>query len=170
MNSEVPSRVPALLMLLAVLTLDQATKYWAQHTLADHPPEHYFGVLTLIYAKNFGAWGSLGASWGPAARWVVLSVIPGILLLVFWLYTLQRRATSATELMGISILVAGGYGNLIDRFRLGYVQDFLYLGYGSIGTNIFNVADMAILVGVGLMVYGSQKRERHEKALPITGS
>lgn len=160
MPAKQPSRIPALVTLLAVLLLDQLSKYWAQQNLAGQPPQVYCGVLTLVYAKNFGAWGSLGANWGETTRWLVLSVIPGALLLAFWFYTLKRLTSSAGELMGVSILVAGGYGNLIDRFRFGYVQDFLYLGYGPIGTNIFNVADMAILLGVGLMVLASHRAER----------
>ena len=160
MPTNQPSRIPALITLLAVLVIDQLSKYWAQHSLAGQPPQVYFGVLTLIYAKNFGAGGSLGANWGETTRWLVLSVIPGALLLAFWAYTLKRLTSNARELMGVSILVAGGYGNLIDRFRFGYVQDFLYLGYGPIGTNIFNVADMAILVGVGLMVFAAHKAEQ----------
>ena len=43
-------------------------------------------------------------------------------------------------------------GNLMDRFRLGYVQDFLYIGYGPIGTNIFNIADAVVMAGLGILL------------------
>lgn len=143
-----------LLLALFTLALDQASKIWATAHLASQSPHTYAGVLTLTYSRNYGGWGSLGAHWSPWARSAFFLVLPSLFLLGLVVHTVTNAKVNRWELAGAAILVAGGAGNLLDRARFGYVQDFLYLGYGPIGTNIFNVADMAILVGIGLLLVG----------------
>ena len=68
---------------------------------------------------------------------------------------------------GLTLLIAGGLGNLIDRLVYGYVTDFLNVGIGSLRTGIFNVADMAIMLGVGLLFFagdGEGKKPHARKA------
>ena len=64
--------------------------------------------------------------------------------------------------MGYVGIISGGVGNLIDRFRLDHVVDFLYLGYGPVGTNIFNIADMGILFGFILVLFRSWALSKSE--------
>ncbi|NOU23715.1 MAG: signal peptidase II, partial [Methyloglobulus sp.] len=54
-----------------------------------------------------------------------------------------------------SLLLAGGAGNLIDRVMCGYVVDFMNIGVGSLRTGIFNVADIAVSVGVLILIADS---------------
>lgn len=143
-----------LLLALFVLAVDQGSKVWATGHLANQPPHTYLSVLTLTYSKNYGGWGSLGANWSPVARSALFLILPSLFLLGLVVHTVSNARVHRWELAGAALLVAGGAGNLIDRARFGYVQDFLYLGYGPIGTNIFNVADMAILGGIGLLLVG----------------
>ncbi|MBN9414440.1 MAG: signal peptidase II [Candidatus Eremiobacteraeota bacterium] len=143
-----------LLLTLFTLGVDQASKVWATAQLANQPPHTYLGVLTLTYSRNYGGWGSLGANWSPWARSAFFLVLPSLFLLGLAVHTAANSKVNRWELAGAAMLVAGGAGNLIDRARFGFVQDFLYLGYGPIGTNIFNVADMAILAGIGLLLAG----------------
>jgi signal peptidase II len=145
---------------ILVLATDQFTKLWAVENLADRPNRWYLGVLMLTCVGNQGAWGSLGANWSEEARFVALILIPAILLLVLAVHTLREKNVGWMQAAGVTIVVAGGLGNLIDRYRLGYVIDFLYLGYGPIGTNIFNVADMAVLLGVGLLLTGVWRQDK----------
>ncbi|MFN8612526.1 MAG: signal peptidase II [Vulcanimicrobiota bacterium] len=141
------------------LALDQASKVWAASHLANQPPHTYWAVLTLTYSRNFGGWGSLGAQWNPWLRGAFFLVLPGLFLFGLVVHTLTGSKVNRLELAGAALLVAGGAGNLIDRARFGFVQDFLYLGYGPIGTNIFNVADMAILAGIGCLLIGPYRKE-----------
>lgn len=143
-----------LLLALFTLGVDQASKIWATAQLSNRPPLTYAAVLTLTYSRNYGGWGSLGANWAPWARSAFFLVLPSLFLLGLLGHTTTNAKVNRWELAGAGLLVAGGAGNLIDRARFGYVQDFLYLGYGPIGTNIFNVADMAILAGIGLLLAG----------------
>lgn len=141
--------VPLALLLLG---LDQWSKGWAVANVAQQPPRTYWGIFTLIYAENMGAWGSMGAGWGPQTRWLVLGLLPALVLFGLAIYALKDPEVTSWEVTACALVVAGGAGNLIDRFRLGYVQDFLYIGYGPIGTNIFNVADAVVMLGLGVLL------------------
>lgn len=141
--------VPVALLLLAA---DQYSKMWAVEHLKGHPATTYWAIFVLTYAENKGAWGSLGAGWGDVTRWVALGVLPALVLLGLVWYALREPLVSAWEIVACGLVVAGGAGNLMDRFRLGYVQDFLYIGYGPVGTNIFNIADAVVMAGLGILL------------------
>lgn len=165
LNQRLAWAVPTLLLLLLV---DQASKLWAVQALAGEPPATYFTVLQLVYAENTGAWGSLGAQWGDGARWLILGLLPALFLVGLGYYTLTDRELGRLEVASCAMILAGGAGNLIDRFRLGYVVDFLYLGYGPIGTNIFNIADAVLMLGLFLLLFrnlrGSEQTEPEPEA------
>ena len=145
-----------LALVVVLLFLDQASKQWAVEHLQGHPPQTY-GLLTLTFTQNRGSWGSLGANWASPTRWILLALAPGLVLLYFLVNVLRNPQASGRETLGYLLVLAGGSGNLLDRFRLGYVRDFLYLGNESIGTNIFNLADAVLMVGIGLILW-SQAR------------
>lgn len=139
----------ALVALIAfTLLLDQATKLVAREHLQGRPARDY-GVLTLLYAENAGAFLSLGASLPRAARRVVFDglVTIGLVAAAWFLFT--GRVRGRGDDVALALIVGGGIGNLIDRFRFaGHVTDFLYLHAGPLHTGVFNVADMAITGGV----------------------
>jgi signal peptidase II len=63
------------------------------------------------------------------------------------------------QALGLALVAGGGLGNLVDRFRLrGYVIDFMNLGLGPVRTGVFNVADVAIVAGVILLVLPGRRR------------
>lgn len=137
---------------LLFLVADQASKVWAVAHLKGHPATTYGAIFVLTYAENKGAWGSLGAGWGDFTRWLALGILPALVLLGLVWYALREPLVNSWEIVACGLVVAGGAGNLMDRFRLGYVQDFLYIGYGPIGTNIFNIADAVVMVGLGILL------------------
>ncbi len=63
---------------------------------------------------------------------------------------------------GLIFILGGALGNLIDRIRLGYVIDFIYFHIDSWYWPAFNIADSAICLGAGLLVYDMYKRRGHE--------
>lgn len=152
----------AFLLPIAVIVfgIDQASKQWAVTHLAGHAPQTYGAIFTLIYAENTGAWGSLGAHWGDTTRLVVLGLLPAAVLIGITIYALISSETTSADLLGTALVLAGGAGNLVDRFRLGYVQDFLYIGYGPVGTNIFNIADTVVMVGLGILLFSNFKSQQ----------
>ena len=66
------------------------------------------------------------------------------------------RRLKGMALLGLWLLFAGGFSNLVDRVVHGRVVDFLNVGIGPVRTGIFNVADMAIMLGVALLLGGSR--------------
>jgi signal peptidase II len=141
-------RLALLGLILVILACDQATKVAARASLRDAPPRDY-GVLSLVYAENSGAFLSLGAGLPRLVRRVVFDglVTIGIALAAWFLLT--GRVHGRGDDVALALIIAGGVGNLIDRLRFGgFVTDFLYLHAGALHTGVFNVADMAITGGV----------------------
>jgi len=120
----------------------------ARAKLRGAPPRVY-GVLTLVYAENPGAFLSLGAGLPRMVRRVIFDglVTVGLGIAAWFLFT--GRARGGGDDVALALIVAGGVGNLIDRIRFGgQVTDFIYLRAGPLHTGVFNVADMAITGGV----------------------
>ena len=149
-------RLLLLLIILLILTsLDQATKAIAKHSLAGEPPREYLaGAVRLEYAENVGSFLGLGASLPAEARFWIFTVFSTLLVLGLAFYAL--RASEQTPLLvflGISLVIAGGLGNLIDRLtHQGRVVDFMQLRAGPLRTGVFNVADVALMTGIGLVM------------------
>ena len=143
------------LVVITCIALDQATKALARATLATAEPLIFAGGLArLLYAENAGAFLSLGADLPPDVRFWVFAVLVALLLVALVVFALRMSAqTPLLTLVAVSLFVAGGIGNLIDRLANdGRVIDFMQVGVGWLRTGVFNVADMAIMAGVGLMV------------------
>lgn len=140
---------------LVLLLIDQFTKQWAVETLKGKLPKVYFyGIAQLTYAENNGAWGNLGGDWGEPWRSLFLIYLPLIVLASFSLFAILSNKISKIEFWAYVLIAAGGAGNLIDRIRFNYVVDMFYLGIKRpFETNIFNIADVVIMTGFGLMLY-----------------
>jgi signal peptidase II len=134
---------------ILIIAFDQWTKAWAISHLKDMPSVHLLGgSLLLLYAENTGAWGSMGAELSDSMRFWVLTILPFLFLLGLTWHTVHSKEIKNHMFFSYTMVIAGGAGNLIDRAFHGYVVDFLWFGIpGGIGTNIFNVADVAIMIG-----------------------
>ncbi len=151
----------------ASMALDQATKQVATAALKGKPPQLYLGdVVRLLWAQNSGAFLSLGAQLPDQARYWVLTIGVGGLLLGLTVYALRSRQLDALQLISYSLIASGGFSNWVDRARFeGSVVDFVQLGIGSVPlTGVFNVADIAILAGIGLLFWHGWRLEKKQKA------
>ncbi len=136
----------------AVFLIDQTSKAWAVRRLRfDGDKEIISGFLNFAYAQNTGVAFSFLDDHGDAGRWGLSAVagIAGILVLYyFW-----RTPKSHDRLLGsLALLLAGIFGNVVDRMRLGFVVDFIDIQFGSWHYPTFNVADMAICIGAGMLI------------------
>ena len=140
------------------VALDQWTKAIADEALRGKAPiEYWDGVVRFVHASNTGAWGSLGASLPGPVRYAVLVVLP-IAALAWITWQVIGSANAARwQVVSVALFVGGGTGNLIDRIVRGWVLDFVIVGWGKWWntTNVFNVADVAIVAGALLFVLGS---------------
>ena len=149
-------------ILFGCVGCDQVTKSVVRDHLQSHPAMSFLGdTVRLQYAENPGAFLSLGASlphrWGTA-----IFTIGGVaFVLVTLLFSLSAARSGRLLAAALALICGGGIGNLIDRVRFdGHVTDFLNLGVGSIRTGIFNVADMALMIGVALFFLAYRRPER----------
>lgn len=114
-------------------------------------------VLHLTYVQNTGA--AFGLWRGSCGVFVLVSVIIAAWVLM---ELMQRRYRRWPIPLGLSLILGGALGNLIDRVRVGYVIDFLDVRVWP----VFNVADSAISVGVGLLLLSQtvfRRRRRRAK-------
>ena len=155
------TRVMILVACLATIGCDRVTKQVAATILADAPDRSYLAdTVRLTYAENLGGFLSIGAGLTAERRMLVFTIATGLLLLGLT-YAAIRGRWEGARLLGAALIVSGGASNWIDRAATGSVIDFLNVGIGPLRTGIFNVADVAILVGVGLVmltVTGTRQR------------
>jgi signal peptidase II len=122
-------------------------------------------TFRFTWATNDGAFLSLGGNLPEAARFWLLTVGVGVLLLSITIYALKTGSLDAAHLTGYALIVSGGFSNWVDRARYGgVVVDFMNLGLGRLRTGVFNVADLSILAGIGVLLVAGWKLERAAKA------
>lgn len=137
----------AIFVILALIGIDQLTKWLAVTHLQGEPAVLWEGVFELRYVENDGmAWGLFG---GEIFRWVVVS-ITAVLMVALLYMLLSGRHRHRWLSVSLVLIVAGGVGNLIDRVLNGYVVDFLYVRL--IDFPVFNVADCFVVVGAALLI------------------
>jgi signal peptidase II len=160
-----------LLICLPFVGADQFTKMQATAHLMGKPAMSFWDdTVRLQYALNPGAWGSLGSQLPDPIRKLVFTVGVGLILAVLMVYII-RTAQPLIVTIALSLVLAGGLGNLIDRALYGHVVDFMYIGFKGISwmhTNIFNVADVAIMIGGGLLLFHAFQPGARENATEKT--
>ena len=150
-----PRGLLLVLLMVACVGCDQATKEIATRTLSGEPPVSLlFDMVRLQYAENTGAFLGMGGQMSAGARFWLLTVINGLMIAGVLAYLAWRgRQLGGLQLAALGLIAAGGVGNLIDRVAHdGRVTDFLNLGVGPVRTGIFNVADVAIMAGAGALL------------------
>ena len=148
------------LLLAGTAGCDRVTKHLAVTNLAGMPERSYLGdTIRLDYHENTGGFLSAGATWRPEVRAAVFQGANGVFLFGS-LALAVRFKWSRLGAVGLLLFLAGGFSNLIDRITMGGVIDFLNVGIGPIRTGIFNVADVAIMAGIGLLMLEHWRRQR----------
>lgn len=157
--------VVCLLLVLAAVGWDQGTKHAARIELSGKPPVFLVDrLLVLRYVENEGAFLSLGARLSRPVRTVTFIAFPLVVLGCMVVSLLRKGGIGWGTLVGFSLIVGGGAGNLIDRLlRDGRVGDFIMIGVGGIRTGIFNFADISVLAGCIVLLFSpSAKKPRPE--------
>jgi len=137
-------RIPYLTLTSALILLDRLTKWWAGHSLAYGRPQPLIGqAIRLTRVHNVG--GAFGLFPGSGILFLVVSAAVS-LVLMFLIAT--KRVHGLWAKIGVSIVLAGAVGNLIDRLLYGFVLDFFEIR----GFPVFNLADACISVGAALII------------------
>lgn len=149
------SRYPVVLIsVVAVLGLDQWTKVLATEHLLGEPTRYYFNEwFKLTYALNDGAFLSLGSELGPILRPVLLTVFPAVLLIGLVWFIFRERDLNSWQVVSLALIVGGGLSNIVDRIIYGKVVDMMQIDVDPLPpTGIFNIADVAIMAGMFMML------------------
>lgn len=150
---------------LAVIALDQLSKVQVAAALVKPDgvlPADAHTIRSAVYPVtdswfNLRVTGNKGAAWGlfrdlpetwRVPFFVLIAAVALVVIVMFFRSARGQRVLS----VGLTLILGGAMGNLIDRVRLGYVVDFIDWYYGDWHWPTFNVADIAISVGVGLLL------------------
>jgi signal peptidase II len=166
MKEQLKTRLITMVPVIGIgILLDQLTKVWAVAALKDGPRYSYlFDTIRIAYAENIGAFLGLGNSLDPHIRFLIFTALVGIFLFGLLIYLLISKQIDRISLLALSLIFAGGFSNFIDRAtNEGAVVDFLNMGVGGLRTGIFNVADVYIMIGAGLVIFGQWWVERKQK-------
>ena len=156
------------LILAAVVIIDHAGKLIAAAYLDDGARYSYLAdFLRLEAAHNTGAILGLGSQLPENLRmWIMPAVTIAVLIWVGVM--LFREADAGAAFLGLSLVWAGGFSNLVDRLAYRQVFDFFNMGFNNIRTGTSNLADVAIVIGIPLIAFGwmRAKPAQEEEAKP----
>lgn len=141
-----------------VIVLDQLTKQWVSQSLAFGEMIAVMPSFNLVLAHNAGAAFSFLAGAGGWQRgfFIGIAVVAATVIVLL----LRRHHREKLFSLALALILGGALGNLIDRILLGHVVDFLDFYVQDTHWPAFNVADMAITGGAGLLIWdGFKKRE-----------
>lgn len=148
--------------LLSCVGCDQATKAVAKEYLPRNEVISFArDTVRLQYSENKGVFLSIGSTLPEKARGVLFTAGIGVIVFGILGYLLFGPSLPRGTTIAFALIAGGGLSNLVDRIAYGgYVVDFLNIGFGSLRTGIFNIADVAIMVGAIYLVARNLKHER----------
>ena len=142
-----------LLVSVAVIVLDLATKAWVTRAFADGESREVTPFFNLVLTHNPGAAFSFLAGAGGGQRWFFTAVAIAVSAAI--VYALSRQRGNPWVAFALALVLGGALGNVWDRLTLGKVVDFIQLHAAGYYWPAFNVADSAISVGIVLLVWDS---------------
>ena len=135
-----------------VFALDQLTKRAVQSSLSPYQSKPVIqDFFHLTYVTNDGM--AFGLSM-PGGRSILLILSILLTIFIFW-FLWQERKGYALVRIGLALILAGAFGNLLDRVLYGKVVDFLDFMIGDFHWYIFNVADSSVTIGMILFIFHS---------------
>jgi len=132
--------IRALLIAFIVIAFDQATKYLIVTSLASYDAIEIFPFLHIVSVRNTGA--AFGMFRHLSSNFFIIISAAAIVFLVYLI------VKNTYNLFGLSLILGGAVGNLIDRLYYGKVVDFIDFSIGTYHWPSFNVADSALTVGI----------------------
>jgi signal peptidase II len=136
-----------LIVVLAVVALDQLTKYLIVSSLSPYATIEVFPFLNIVNIRNTGA--AFGMFRGLGSGFFIVISAAAII------FVTMLMLRNAYDLFGLSLILGGAVGNLIDRLVYGKVVDFVDIFVGDFHWPAFNVADSSLTVGIGIILLTS---------------
>ena len=148
-------KVSIFISILLLILLDQAVKGYVVKEIPLGGMRRFIPkVVSLTYLKNSGAAFSMLEN----QQWF-FTIITLIAMAAAFVYLYRHIKGSIWLLLGLTLIISGGIGNFIDRLRQGFVVDMFHLDFMNFA--IFNVADIYLTIGVGLLLIYLLREESH---------
>ena len=148
-------KVSIFISILLLILLDQAVKGYVVKEIPLGGMRRFIPkVVSLTYLKNSGAAFSMLEN----QQWF-FTIITLIAMGAAFVYLYRHIEVSIWLLLGLTLIISGGIGNFIDRLRQGFVVDMFHLDFMNFA--IFNVADIYLTIGVGLLLIYLLREESH---------
>jgi signal peptidase II len=161
-NMHSPTNMRKWLALAAmIVVLDQLTKYFIVQKFALHESLYITSFFNLVYVRNTGAAFSMLADAGGWQR--VFFIVVAVVASVWVVWLLKRHPEQKLFCLALGMILGGAVGNLIDRVLYGSVVDFVQMHYAGWYFPAFNVADSAITVGAGLMIWDALRPQQPQQ-------
>ena len=157
-------RIPYLILSLTIIAADAWTKWLVSTRIDLHEsipliPDY----LQLVHVRNTGAAFGIGANADSRIVPQLLNLGAIGVFIVVVVYAFRAAVTDRVLQTGLHLILGGAIGNLIDRFRLGYVVDFVDVFVKSHHWPAFNVADSAICIGIALLFLDMRKKPESDE-------
>jgi len=152
-------RIPFLILSLVIIVADAWTKWLVASRIDLHESVPLIpDFLQLVHVRNTGAAFGIGANTDSAIVPLLLNLGAIGVFFVVVAYAFRAAVTDRMLQTGLHLILGGAIGNLIDRFRLHYVVDFVDVFVKSHHWPAFNVADSAICIGIALLFLDMRRK------------
>ncbi|MEA2489625.1 MAG: signal peptidase [Acidobacteriota bacterium] len=158
-------RIHYLILSAAVILLDLWTKWLVLAKIDLHEAVPVIpSFFQLVHVRNTGAAFGIGANAANRLIPILLNVGAIAVFCVVVVYAMRSAVSDRLLQTGLHLILGGAIGNLLDRFRFGYVVDFLDVYVGNHHWPAFNVADSAICIGIALLFLDMRKKPEETPA------
>ena len=149
------------ILIVVSILLDQLSKILIRNNVEQYSDIKLIGeYFILTNVENSGAFLGMGSDFSPIMKSIFLVILPIVILTCIIIYVYRDKEIDKISLIGFSIIIGGGIGNIFDRIIYGSVTDFLFIDLGGIfKTGIFNIADLAVTTGMILILLMSFKNK-----------
>ena len=136
---------------------DQVSKKMVRDQVEPRTTTEIIGEkFILTNVENTGAFLGMGSDLNPTIKTILLLILPVIILILVLHYLLTKKDLDNLTIIGLSFIIGGGIGNLYDRILYGQVTDFFHIDLGGVfRTGVFNMADVSVMIGMGLILLAS---------------
>jgi len=153
------------LLIIFNIALDQVSKVLVRLYVTPYEESSIIGnIFTLHNVENSGAFLGMGSDLNPTLRFIFLLALPILVLGYVTIHIIKNKELDRLSLIGFCCIVGGGIANVYDRIMYGSVTDFFHIDLGGVfKTGIFNLADMSVMFGLGLLLFASFKNQKETK-------
>ena len=157
-----------ILIIISNVSCDQISKNIVRRKIESNTQINVLSnYVILTKVENTGAFLSLGDSIPRPLYKLFMILLPLIAIGYGFFYLIKTDTLSTAMIVGISSLIGGGLGNVIDRILYGSVTDFLYFDFVLFHTGVVNMADISVSIGFLIILYGFyvNRRELNSKKI-----